>query len=126
MLKVSRQQQQELPDCLSRENRLGKPGFNGFNFGGISRRKNTGDFPKPFHLLCQNLKWENISICRWDFFCCLTWIFLAKFISYLPMQKKDNQSKGFSIGKTFPCQMANFFSDLQMDISFFISTFVII
>ena len=88
MLKVSRQQQQKLPDCLSRENRLGKPGLHRSNFGGISGRKNTGDFPKPFHLLCQNLKWENISICRWDFFCCLTWIFLAKFISYLPMQKK--------------------------------------
>ena len=64
MLKVSRQQQQKLPDCLSRENRLGKPCLHRFNFGGISRRKNTADFPKPFRLLLQNLKWETISICK--------------------------------------------------------------
>ena len=64
MLRVSKQQQQKLPDCLSRENRLGKPGLHRSNFGGISGRKNTGDFPKPFHLLWQNLKWEKISICK--------------------------------------------------------------
>ena len=56
MLKVSRQQQQKLPDCLSRENRLGKPSLHRSNFGGIRGRKNTGDFPKPFHLLWQNFE----------------------------------------------------------------------
>jgi hypothetical protein len=68
MLRVSKQQQQKLPDCLSRENRLGKPGLHRSNFGGISGRKNACDFPKPFHISWQNSKWEKISICKCEFF----------------------------------------------------------
>ena len=60
ILKVSRQKQQKLPDCLSRENGFGKPGLHRSNFGGISGRKDACDFPKPFHILWQNSKFVNI------------------------------------------------------------------
>ena len=126
MLKVSRQQQQKLPDCLSRENRLGKPGFDRSNFGGISGRKNTGDFPKPFHLSWQNSKWEKISICECDFFLPFDMEFFWQCLSLTYLCKKNiNIPRGFQMAKTFPCQMANFFQIWKW-IFFAISTFAII
>ena len=96
ILKVSRQKQQKLPDCLSRENGFGKPGLHRSNFGGISGRKDACDFPKPFHILWQNSKFVNIIFLPFDME-----FFLAMLISNIPMQKKINIPRVFKWQRHF-------------------------
>ena len=84
------------PDCLSRENGLGKPGLHRSNFGGISGRKDACDFPKPFHTLWQNSKFVNIIFLPFDME-----FFLAMLISNIPIPKKINIPRVFKWHKHF-------------------------
>ena len=45
-----------IPNCLPRKNRLGKPCLHRSNFGGISWRKNTGDFPNGYAFGAQTVQ----------------------------------------------------------------------